>query len=197
MRKRGLASFFDKMFVYIIIGFIAIAMLIAVALVSRRGFLTTISVPEGASRIGKEIFYECKGVTRIEIPATVKEIRGDSLAGCSRLLEFVVSPDNPFYCSVNGVLFNKNQTILIKYPAGRQGPYVIPNGVETICDRAFSWSTGLTAVSIPSSVKKIEDRAFYSCKKLTSLNSAAFHIQLGSDVFKDTPLSEDQIAPLR
>ncbi|MBR4250037.1 MAG: leucine-rich repeat domain-containing protein [Verrucomicrobia bacterium] len=185
------------MFVYIVIGFIAIAMLIAVALVSRRGFLTTISVPVGASRIGKEIFYECKGVTRIEIPATVKEIRGDSLAGCSRLLEFVVSPDNPSYCSVNGVLFNKDQTVLIKYPAGRQGPYVIPNGVETISDRAFSWSTGLTAVSIPSSVKKIEDRAFYSCKKLTSLNSAAFHIQLGSDVFKDTPLSEDQIAPLR
>ncbi|MBO7392200.1 MAG: leucine-rich repeat protein, partial [Verrucomicrobia bacterium] len=61
---------------------------------------------------------------------------------------------------------------------------------------AFSWSTGLTAVSIPSSVKKIEDRAFYSCKKLTSLTSAAFHIQLGSDVFKDTSLPGDQIAPL-
>jgi hypothetical protein len=91
---------------------------------------------------------------------------------------------NPVYSSVAGVLFNKSQTTLIEYPAGKAGTsYTIPNTVTNIGEVAFSSCSGLTSVTIPNSVTTIEFDAFYACSNLTGVYFQGNAPSLGSDVF--------------
>ena len=57
-----------------------------------------------------------------------------------------MDPSNSFYSSVNGVLFDKNQTTLILYPAGLAGSYTIPGSVTGIGNEAFYECTRLTNI---------------------------------------------------
>ena len=76
---------------------------------------------------------------------------------------------NSAYRSVDGVLFNKNQTLLIVYPGGKAGSYTIPNSVTNIGDHAFYSCTSVSSVTIPNSVTNIGNAAFYICTNLTSV----------------------------
>ena len=80
-----------------------------------------------------------------------------------------MNPNNPNLSSVDGVIFNKDQTKLVLYPRGRQGVYVIPNSVTTIEQGAFYECKGLISVIIPNSVTSIESLAFSSCTGLISV----------------------------
>ena len=102
----------------------------------------------------------------ISIPASLTSFSIFSLWGCPNLITISVHPDNPKYTSVDGVLFNKDETTLLTYPAGRPGHYEIPSTVVTIggaFDRCI-----LSSVTIPSSVKNI-DGWFWCCPNLTSI----------------------------
>lgn len=54
-----------------------------------------------------------------------------------------VDINNSYYSSVDGVFFDKSQTTIIKYPAGRSGSYTIPDGVTSIGANAFSYYSKL------------------------------------------------------
>jgi hypothetical protein len=71
--------------------------------------------------------------------------------------------------SVDGALFNKSQSLLIRYPAGKaQGGYIIPNMVTNIRDFAFEGCKALTSVTIPNNVSSIGVYAFSGCSQLRS-----------------------------
>jgi hypothetical protein len=77
-----------------------------------------------------------------------------------------VSDQNPSYAALDGVLFNKDQTELIRFP--RKNPqynYVVPDSVTTIGDGAFCNASGLYSISAPE-VRVVGDRAFDSCPVL-------------------------------
>ena len=85
-----------------------------------------------------------------------------------------VGSDNGNYSSENGVLFNKDKTFLLQYPAGKAGEYQIPDSVTDIRHRAFIGCTGLTSVMIPDSVTDISVDAFIGCtalKRVTVLSN--------------------------
>ena len=152
-------------------------------------------IPDTTVEIGHGAFFNCTGLTSVIIPSSVSKIEGWAFRGCTKLtsvfipssvteisrynskafedcigiLSFEVHPDNLKYSSKDGVLFNKCKTELIEYPAGRQGDYVIPKSVKTICGYAFSGCTGLTSVTIPNSVTFIGFIAFLGCIGLTSV----------------------------
>jgi len=89
---------------------------------------------------------------------------------CSALIQINVDSDNLNYASVNGVLYSKDLTVLVQYPLGLTGPFVIPNGVTTIGNDAFRSCTGLTSITIPNSVTTIGFSAFSGCTSLSSIN---------------------------
>jgi len=80
-----------------------------------------------------------------------------------------VIEDHSDYSSKDGVMFNKDKTELIRYPASKKGAYRIPNSVTSIGSMAFANCVGLTSVTIPNSVTKIRIGAFDGCTGLTSV----------------------------
>jgi hypothetical protein len=76
---------------------------------------------------------------------------------------------NPVYSSLEGVLFDRSRSTLMRYPGGKAGHFTIPAGVVTVEDRAFFRSTRLTGVTIPDSVTRIGKLAFVQCNGLTDV----------------------------
>ena len=145
--------------------------------------LTSIEIPNSVTSIGEYAFSYCSGLTSIEIPNSVTSIGKYAFSGCTGLKGINVATDNPNYCSVDGVLFNKDMTMLIQYPGGKSGAYSIPNSVTSIGNCAFYYCTGLTSVTIPNSVTSIEDWAFGYCSGLTSIEIPNSVTSIGSWAF--------------
>lgn len=76
-----------------------------------------------------------------------------------------ITEENKYYCSVDGVVFTKDKTILIAYPSLRKGHYDIPEGTLSIYPYSFS-SSAIESVSFPDSLDNIGDNAFSYCDKL-------------------------------
>ena len=96
-----------------------------------------------------------------------------------------MAPLNPYYRSVNGVLFDKDMSTLIQYPPGRTGNYSIPDGVIRIEDVAFSTCWGLASVLIPASVTSIGDGAFSGCAGLTRVVVPNGITDIGEEAFSE------------
>lgn len=124
------------------------------------------------------LFVDCKKITKIRIPKTVRKIEVssykdhvfeyESFYGCDRLKSIVVSPKNRWYKSKNGVLYNKEMTELIYCPQRIANCYRIPKNVKIIKCGAFGANSRLKKVVIPASVKEVEHDAFFKCSNVTS-----------------------------
>ena len=134
--------------------------------------LTTINIPNSVTTIGESAFLGCVYLKTVTIGSGVTSIGESAFEYCSSLTEITVSGENLYYMSVDNVLFNKDGTLLIKYPEGIATSYTIPDGVKTIGNNAFEYSN-LTEVTIPNSVTTIGKDAFMNClvEELTIPNS--------------------------
>jgi len=132
--------------------------------------LTTVNIPNSVTSIGSASFFLCSGLTTMTIPGSVTSIGGQAFAGCSSLMYIDIDSASQNYSSIDGVMFNKNQTLLIQYPVGKKGAYIIPNSVTSIYGPwTFQGSSGLTSVFIPSSVTQLGP-AFTGCIGLIQIN---------------------------
>ncbi len=97
----------------------------------------------------------------VSIPQSVTSIEVGVFSSCDRLTSITVNSNNAYYSASNGVLFNKNKSVIVQYPARlSDASYTIPSSVTTIGQYAFS-SAHLTSLIIPNSVTKIDKYAFY------------------------------------
>ena len=98
------------------------------------------------------------------------EIGDAAFTDCDSLAVIHVASDNPAYCSLDGVLFNKARTVLLQYAIAKPDTvYAIPEGVETVAERAFMQNYNLTAIIVSSSVEDLSNYPFSICYGLTDV----------------------------
>ena len=139
-------------------------------------------IPEGVQNIDESAFSERNGqdcITSIRIPNSLESY----CVWWSSLQNFVVSSENPNYCEIDGVLFNKEKTKLVRYPAGRKGKYTVPESVIEISFGAFYKCVGLVGIILPTGLEQIEGNAFSGCEGLTSLTIPGSVVSIGMDAF--------------
>lgn len=146
--------------------------------------MTSVIVPDSVKSIGGGAFEYCIDLETAVIGSGVNYIESSPFHSCYSLKEITVSENNAFYCNDDtGVLFNKDKSALIQFPAGNTATnYVIPDTVETIGWYAFAECKNKKVVTIPDSVKEIIDWAFYNSnvtkviigKGVKNINDGAF-----------------------
>lgn len=131
--------------------------------------LSDINIPASVTEIDESAFEGCASLTSIDIPANVTNIVEYAFYGCKNLASIKVDDKNTTYSSVDGVLYNKEKTILIQVPGKIQGKFTILFGVTNIASGAFGSCEGLTGVKIQNTVTNISEFAFENCTGLTNV----------------------------
>lgn len=112
---------------------------------------TVIGIAEGA-------FEGCEELISVHIPSTVAAIGDGVFKGCSSLVVITVESSNSKFSSVGGVLFSKNKTQLICYPAARVGSsYLLNPNVKTISANAFYGVKNLVKINYEGSPSDFEE----------------------------------------
>ncbi len=119
--------------------------------------------------IGGSAFYGCTNLSSVTIGNSVSSIGPWVFDHCTSLTMITVDGSNPSYSSMDGVLFNKNQTTLIQCPGAKSGSYTVSNSVTFIDYGAFEGWSSLTNLTIANSVTSIGGEAFAGCTGLTNL----------------------------
>lgn len=146
--------------------------------------LVNVQLGKNISKIGKLAFYNCKSLVSIHIPAMTKSIGISAFSMCQNLEHIHVDGKNTNYRSENGVLFDKEQTTLIQFPAGKtETAYVIPDCVKYIGHEAFINCIHQTTIILPDGLKEIGNYAFLFCKNLESMDIPEKTAKIGENVF--------------
>ena len=150
--------------------------------------LLEVTVEDGVEEIKKYAFYYCRYLRKVKLPTTLKSVglwafwKSQSLSSIyipasltdlnaqafneGGMSAYEVSPDNPVYSSEDGIMFNKDKTELLHFPAKKQvESYPIPEKVEKIGEFAFE-SNQLNEVIFHDKLLSIDDYAFFLCEKL-------------------------------
>ena len=146
--------------------------------------LEQIKLPQSLVSIGSGAFDNCTSLISVELPDNAI-ISSDTFKECKNLSDIVISDTNNNYIVKNGILYNKNITRILCYPAGiKDTEFSVPDTVKTIGDFAFYGAKVLESINIPDSVTNIGTDAFGECSGLkevvipdsvTSMGEAVFY----------------------
>lgn len=150
--------------------------------------LKSITLPESLTEIGQYAFYSCDDLETIDLPESIITIGARAFDGCIKVsnvyipkslntigvhafplqASLTVDKDNQSFSDEDGILFNKDKSVLIQCPSTRSGAYEIPHTVSTIEQLAFN-KCKITKAVVPNSVTAIHNEAFRDCESLEYL----------------------------
>ncbi len=131
--------------------------------------LREIRIPEHVEEIHDEAFAWCMAIMRLTIPAKTRFIGKNVFSSCSSLSAVYVDADNPYFCDMNGVLYDKQKKTLLRFPpAKKMNVITVPKGVEEIAEGAFR-ECFMSVLELPDTLHTIGKDAFYRCGRLHTI----------------------------
>lgn len=128
-------------------------------------YLRSVELPSTLKSIGLWAFWKSLSLSSIYIPASLTDLNAQAFTE-GGISVYEVSPDNPVYASEDGIMFNKEKTELLHFPAKKYvESYSIPKKVVKIGKFAFE-SNQLNEVIFHDKLLTIDDYAFFLCEKL-------------------------------
>lgn len=147
--------------------------------------ITFVSMPSSLKMIEVQAFHNCKSLATISIPANVSDIDSSAFTGCVMLESINVNPNNKNYTSASGVLFNKDKTTLVIFPAANAAQsYTIPSSVTKIADYAFYYAEALKNVTFSDNLMAIGTYSFAYCSSLENALLPSNLGVMGESVFR-------------
>ncbi len=123
-------------------------------------------MPEGVERVGGYGFHFVPALESVTLPASFRQL-GGCFNAAHGIKEIKVAEGNPYYSSVDGVLFSSHETALCKYPRMKEGTeYTVPDGVVRLLNACFISVNALEKITVPDSVVTIEDQVFSDLSSL-------------------------------
>ena len=145
--------------------------------------LEKIELPSRMSSIGRCVFWN-SGLKEIRIGKGIKSIAEGAFSHCQKLNAITVENTNECYAAESGILFNKDKTELICYPAAKTGSYQLPDSVKKIGNRAFAGVSELKQIILNSGLEEIGGYAFSECTSLAELNFNSELKTIGENAFE-------------
>ena len=102
----------------------------------------------------------------VNFPKTLKIVPGGVFNYSPFIKEFNLDSDNPFFSIIDSALCSKDGKTIYSVPNILRYNYKVPEGIETIAERAFSFLPELHKIELPSTLRSIECRAFQGCRSL-------------------------------
>ena len=140
--------------------------------------LSSIAFPETLTNIGNFAFAYCQQLVTITLPSRTL-VQAGAFASCLNLYSISVPDQNPYHKSINGILYDKQGSVLIQYPAGQQDN-IIPAGTVIIAEAAFKDCIKLSSLVLPASLQQVNATAFNGCSNLLTLDFTGEMPQLQS-----------------
>jgi len=129
-----------------------------------------------------------KNIECITVPASVSYIDANVFWNCSALREINVDKDNPYFTSVDGVLYSKDMSAILRCPPSYPDTvFKVPEGISVIDELAFSECKKITHIQLPASLFEIRSHAFEGCCSLKSFVIPDSVKSIGCQIFFDCP----------
>ncbi len=127
-----------------------------------------------AEEIADNAFRGCTSLKSVSVPANTAVIGADAFAGCDSLTDINVASANETYSSIDGVLFSKDGTVLVKYMYGRtEEAYTLPDSVVSLADTAFHGASSLAVLTLGASFGGFSANPFEGCTSLSDFEVSA------------------------
>lgn len=149
----------------------------------------TAIIPDDVEIIYYNVFSRLhNNVRKIIFGKNVKKVFTDVLVkGCENLEEIVVNPENPFFKSIDGVLYSFDETQIIKYPPMKKDSvFTIPKAVKYIERGCFNKCAYLEELYITEDVRFLNNESISFCNKLRKIDFNSI-VDFGSNAITDCP----------
>ena len=162
-----------------------------------RAAITGFNIPDTVEIIGAQAFFYCVSVVEVSLGKNISAMLYTSLGGspfayCDSLQRVNVELGNERYVSIDGVVFNKEMTEIVVYPAGKENKeYSVPVGVTMVGQWAFAGAKRLSKVKLPNGLVGIGLSAFSRCPVLEAVDLPATACCFDSYIFYDCPKMAD------
>lgn len=141
------------------------------------------AIPSSVSEICERAFYDCRHLKTLVLPLRLK---GENVAyrflDCDSLYSISVDEKNPYLCSDDSVLYNKDKSEIV-FVCHTVRKMSIPSCVTKIGNYAFYKCTDLTSIELPSGVTSLGYNAFEGCTNLSSLTLPSGVKSIGFSAF--------------